>query len=550
MKKVNLVITDLDDTIWDWLKMWYTSFHPFLMGIHEATGVDLATLKAGFKALHQQYGTSEVSFAYKELKILSDQQKKLIEQENNGPSLIHQYNRNRKQNLILYDGVLQTLLALKCQGVKLAGFTESNSFYTKYRLKTLGIDGLFDIIYTPDDHGLPPTVKRFYKEDHWEPKCTEFHVLPNGTRKPNPEVLKQIVSDIQGAIENTIYIGDKLDKDIYMANQAEVTSVHASYGHQIETKAYELLRAVTHWSDVEVQRERDTKNALWGFQVSPDLTIQNFEEILGKFEFVRFKRAMSEKDNIIEIWKAVVEVQKHFNDIAIRIRSLALTLFTFFLGGIGFSFREHVTINLFGLTIPLSAIIGLFGFLSMYAFYFMDKYWYHQFLVGSVNKGLEIENAYRQEFPNLNLAKTISDKSKEKIFFGRLSVRSDQKINVFYSLLLVPLFIAFALLMFFDTQSEQVAQYNNVKANSVLLRSSQDFGRAPEAAGVVLIVDERGNIANVIGTENIRSTLVTVGAPDTLGFYRYRYAVVTSDVKELENYIRKEGIEFRGITAP
>ena len=168
MKKVNLVITDLDDTIWDWLEMWYKSFQPYLNNIQKRTGIDLAKLKLDFKKLHQKYNTSEVSFAYKELKALSEEHKELIAKENDRPSIIHQYYKNKKENLRLYDGVIETILELKARKVKVVGFTESNSFYTKYRIKTLGLDGILDIVYTPDDHRLPPSVKRYYHDDYWE----------------------------------------------------------------------------------------------------------------------------------------------------------------------------------------------------------------------------------------------------------------------------------------------------------------------------------------------------------------------------------------------
>ena len=198
---VSLVITDLDDTIWDWLGMWYNSFQPYFNNIQKLAGIKPSELKSDFKRLHQKYNTSEVSFAYKELKTLSRKHKREIGRENSKPSIIHQYYKDKKENLRLCEGVKETLYELKAKGVKLIGFTESNSFYTKYRIKTLDLDGIFDKIFTPDDHGLPSSVKRYYRDEYRESVFTDYNVLPKDTKKPNPKMLLQIIKDVGGNIE-------------------------------------------------------------------------------------------------------------------------------------------------------------------------------------------------------------------------------------------------------------------------------------------------------------------------------------------------------------
>ncbi len=43
-----------------------------------------------------------------------------------------------------------------------------------------------------------------------------------------------------------------------------------------------------------------------------------------------------QQKDIIEIWKAVVEVQKHFNDIEMRIRAMLVTILSALFASIGF----------------------------------------------------------------------------------------------------------------------------------------------------------------------------------------------------------------------
>lgn len=285
MQKIRLLISDLDDTIWDWLGMWYKSFKPYISSIHELTGIELSNLKADFRALHQKYGTSEASFAYEELKTLTEDQKKQIDQNGDSTSILHQYYRDKKANLQLLDGVSDTLRELKNKRIKIVGFTESNSFYTKYRLKTLELDGVFDFIYTPKDHGIPESVKRYYPEDHWKPAITKLQILPGNSRKPNPKILLEIISDMGESISTTVYIGDKLDRDVHMANLAHVTSIHAQYGLKLESDAYQLLREVTHWTDEDVEREKNLKESMNGVEITPTYAVEKFSEILEKVKF-------------------------------------------------------------------------------------------------------------------------------------------------------------------------------------------------------------------------------------------------------------------------
>jgi hypothetical protein len=47
--------------------------------------------------------------------------------------------------------------------------------------------------------------------------------------------------------------------------------------------------------------------------------------------------------------------------------------------------------------------VPLFGIFGAYLFYFIDRYWYHRLLVGSVKHAIEIEKKYKNEMPELSL---------------------------------------------------------------------------------------------------------------------------------------------------
>jgi phosphoglycolate phosphatase len=289
MKEVNLVITDLDDTIWDWLQMWYNSFYPYLERIAKETGIEKDLLINDFKNLHQKYGTTEMSFAFKELPTIDKKFYPLFEEtlDKNKKNILHEYYSNKKNNLKNFSGVVDTLKKIKSKGSLVIAFTESYVFFTKYRIKHLNLDGLIDFIYSPLGSDVPESVYRHYSEDFWEPIKTKIRSLPNSTRKPDAEILNQIVDDFDADKSKAIYIGDKLDRDIYMAQQAGITSVYAKYGHVIENSAYDLLRKVTHWSADDVKREIEFKNQKLDIKPA-DYTLDDFNSLLTFFDFKPF----------------------------------------------------------------------------------------------------------------------------------------------------------------------------------------------------------------------------------------------------------------------
>ncbi|AZZ82289.1 hypothetical protein C5O27_15425 [Gordonia alkanivorans] len=101
------------------------------------------------------------------------------------------------------------------------------------------------------------------------------------------------------------------------------------------------------------------------------------------------------------MWKHTVTVQQHFNDIEWRIRGLALTAATFSVGAAGLSVNN-------GHALAGALILGV-GIILWYAFYFVDRYWYHPLLIASVLQGHKIEAKIEEcGLPDAALTKAIS----------------------------------------------------------------------------------------------------------------------------------------------
>jgi hypothetical protein len=91
-----------------------------------------------------------------------------------------------------------------------------------------------------------------------------------------------------------------------------------------------------------------------------------------------------EKENTIEIWKKIIEVQMHFNDIEMRIRSIFITLVLALCASVGFLTDKKPAVTIGSLTVFFVTFVPLLGVVATYLFYFIDRHWYHRLLVGAV----------------------------------------------------------------------------------------------------------------------------------------------------------------------
>jgi len=481
--RVSTVITDLDNTLFDWVNIWYRSFTALLDCLVEQSGVSREILELEFKAVHQRHRTSEYAFSIQELPSLLERYPGENLPKKFGEA-IHRYSRARKETLELYPSVFETLRALKSKGCVVVGYTESMAFYSNRRVKRLGLDGLLDCLYSPEDHDLPHGLSREDLRQYPPEEYRLFHTLhrhtPRGVLKPSPEVLLDIVKEVGARAFETIYVGDNLLKDVSMAQAARIMDVFAKYGEAKDrTEQYELLRRVTHWSPEMVERERQLRVE----QVRPSFTLQEkFGELLDLFDFGPPRRSAQDPclEHALDAWKQTIEVQQHFNDLELRIRNFAITLLLATFGAAGVAMREGMRVSLGILSAavpcvlvgavvwmllhlaewrvagwvallaaalgaghalwqgksiplgspPLASFILLAGLLGWAACYFMDRWWYHRLLYGAVRHGQYVEERLREALPEASLTKAIGDASPFRL--GAHLVRSTEKIDWFY----------------------------------------------------------------------------------------------------------------------
>ncbi len=288
MRDVTAVVTDIDNTLYDWMAMWVPAFDGMLLRLAADSGVLREQLEREFSAVHQRHGTTEYAFAIQELPslvALHPGEDLVIRYA----SAIAAYRTARRRTLQLFPGVSETLAAIRAAGCRVVGYTESRAYYANYRIRALGLDGLLDHVYSPPDHALPggvsPEEIRRYPAEHYELTRTVHRHTPEGAWKPDVAVLRAILGEIGADPARTLYVGDSLVKDVGMAQEAGVIDVFARYGAVPDRSGYDLLRRVTHWTPEMVERSERVAEA----DVSPTHVLAGgFAELLDLFTFAPF----------------------------------------------------------------------------------------------------------------------------------------------------------------------------------------------------------------------------------------------------------------------
>ena len=279
---MRLLITDLDNTLYDWVTFFARSFQAMTESLSCLLSVERSVLFSEFKAIHQEDGSSEVPFAA--LRLPSVTQRfpgtSRAEVARALQPAFAAFNVNRREHLRLYRGVQETLAQLTANGVIVVGHTEAVAINAYYRVVVLDIEHFFQRLYAlegrVDPHPEPDRPKRLP-----EPSPEFLRVLPASERKPNPAVLLDICRREGFTPADACYVGDSLVRDVSMARTAGVKAVWARYGTLYDRRLWDTLVSITHWTDADVAREVELRKQYAG--IAPDVVIDSFSDLLAVF---------------------------------------------------------------------------------------------------------------------------------------------------------------------------------------------------------------------------------------------------------------------------
>lgn len=280
--RLKLLITDLDNTLYDWVTFFAVSFGEMLSSLCQLTGAPRERLESEFKAVHQRYGNSEHPFAALELPSVIDaagtSDRARIAEFVAEPLRV--FNDSRRRTLRLYPGVREALQRLDRLQVPIVGHTEAMVLNSYYRLVSLGIEDSFRHLYCVQGH--VPTHPNATRPRQLRPPPGYVREFPATERKPSPAVILDICASERVRPSECAYIGDSIARDVMMAKQAGTLAVWARYGTEYEPSHWRQLVAVTHWTDDDVRRETELRER--SAKVRADVTVDRFDEICALFD--------------------------------------------------------------------------------------------------------------------------------------------------------------------------------------------------------------------------------------------------------------------------
>lgn len=267
MKKI--LVTDLDDTLYNWMNFFVPSFFSMVDKVAQITGLDKELLYGQYKDKHQFFGSVEYPYITLKLPAILALYPGKTEEELKEifRPAFQIFNSVRDRNLTMFPGVEETLKAIQEMGITIVGFSESSQETGFYRLIKLGICQYFTHVYLLESE---------FSSDF----------LPNDqvrkirSKKPNKDLLLQICEMEGFSPAEAIYTGDSLTKDVYMAHHAGITSVWVDHPNKNPEYARQLL-SVTSWTDQEYEAEQARKKEMDEKGIAPDYVIHNYSDLLN-----------------------------------------------------------------------------------------------------------------------------------------------------------------------------------------------------------------------------------------------------------------------------
>jgi len=98
---------------------------------------------------------------------------------------------------------------------------------------------------------------------------------------------------------------------------------------------------------------------------------------------------------IIEEYKLAVKTQMHFNDMIMRMRTTAISVFLALISASAISLQYNMTLTICQHVFHASIFIVIMGIVLFVSIYIIDVKYYNQMLIGAVNKTYKMDETFK-----------------------------------------------------------------------------------------------------------------------------------------------------------
>lgn len=257
-----LVVLDADNTLYDWVAHFASTFRGTLLDVREATGRSWSDLIGVARDLFLTHHSVEYPY--------------YLDPEFTGPDprvqrfIEFSYWSHFTRSLHSYPGVLDGIQLLRASGLRVVCYSDAAPYALWARLEACGLTDHLDGIYA----SAPRQISMIGGG-----KRPNVRILPNDLRKPSRLALRYVAQDQGFRESDCVVLGDNLVKDVWMAKKAGARGVWARYGGHAAGADADMLVHLTHWSAAEVEQFRNPEPGRVG--VYPDLVADDFESFVS-----------------------------------------------------------------------------------------------------------------------------------------------------------------------------------------------------------------------------------------------------------------------------
>jgi FMN phosphatase YigB (HAD superfamily) len=252
-----LILTDLDNTIYNWVDYFAPCFRAMVHVLARETKESEEDLIASFCQVYEHHGSVEYAFSVQELPIFRDKTDGEISE------LVRisrgAFKRVRDKRLAPYPTVSKTLRWLRSQGDHIVAITNAPVAYAYKRLTKLRILNLFDGIGGKMDYEIPPgkvtqDILGQSKKVFFDPTILTW-VFEKDELKPSHKGYLRVIEDLKVPFNQVWVIGDNTQRDLAPAIRLGAKGIWAKYGEVVDQKNLQTILQLTSWRKDKILSE-------------------------------------------------------------------------------------------------------------------------------------------------------------------------------------------------------------------------------------------------------------------------------------------------------
>lgn len=266
MTDVDLVIVDLDDTLWKWCLTWHAGYMAFNKSLHALTDVDP---HEAWVHMYARHAGRVIEMPPDPVDLTAAMGIPLHKSITHHEYVVPLARKERDNALELFDGVVDTLMELKLRGVPVVAHTDAPYVAAGNRIHLAGLDGMISTVYAAPLHHPFGDAADFAT-------ITDMRYVADWKPKPDHTIIDGIVKRHGTTNARTLYVGDSLRRDMSMAQAAGLIPVWARYGNEYDGRDSAIAALI----DVHRLRPRPETDYEAAPEVSKFATVDSFCEIL------------------------------------------------------------------------------------------------------------------------------------------------------------------------------------------------------------------------------------------------------------------------------